>query len=530
MPGPASRVIALAALLVSAAAVRSEILPEMGSFEAIYHRDRWGVGKFGFFVVDPSLHEKFAQYEGRRIRVKVTKGTQYINPGPVLMQEVGAIDVLPEPPLVPRVELRPTSPKPNEPFQLICWLENRTDRECFVRTSNVHIRLQCKEAMNWPEQPSYFSLTEGNQREATFAWGSSMEYLVVAVPFGGGTLSTGNRIIVPAQSSFPVCAVFDRGLPATKYELSADATGLATEFGKAWPEHITWRAVDIESNARALKKTVEGTLRVGDKRIETKDDGYGLSLTVAAPAGTPRHLAGPAPIGKPSWAGRLRGFAAGGSTISLRTSEHTYHEDPWRLVTIADDGHQIRFDFRQEGRFTGEAIHRLVLDLLTDRGVESLEIADDFRDVHAALQLPEFGETVHGAKLRVRPASAAFKVEKPLQFHLQAVNVSGSPLVWWMASPPAIGDNIVIEVDGTPIDLVRRKSQFIYGWAAPWTCGSPNEWTLTLPSAPKLTTGKHILRYSILSKGGTYKNSQQNDVPVLDGTLTSNTVEFEIQD
>ena len=262
------------------------------------------------------------------------------------------------------------------------------------------------------------------------------------------------------------------------------------------------------------------------------DDGYQLRLTVAAPNGNKRSIAVPAEAGKGSWSGRLRAFTADGSKIELLTSERSRFENLWHLERIGETGHELNFEFRQEGRFSGQSMDRIVLDLLTDRGIESIDVANGFRDVNAVVDLPQFGEPVQGAKLRARPVRPSFKVGQPLQFFVQAVNESGQPVVWWMSLPqyPANRECLAVEIDGEKIVLPNRKADYIFGWAAPWTCQRPCEWTCILPSTVRLAAGKHTFRCSIVSKGGAYRNSQQVNVPVLDGELWSTIIEFQISE
>ena len=514
-------------LLVSS--LPAEILPETGTFEGIYHRDRWGVGHFGLFVVEPALHEQLSGYEGHRIQVNVTKGVQPVNPGPVYMQSIGSITPLPEPPLTARIELTP--PAPNEPFQLNFWLENESNQECFVRLSDVNIAVRMTRTTDWPEEPPFFSHTQTLGNVSTYIWSTGpLQQLVIAVPPSGG-LSPSNRVKISGKETFPVAVMLDKGLPAGQYEIQATVRGSDREFGKGWPERTVWIPLDIEKTARPRELSAN-PLSVTKKTIAPLDDGYELRLTLAASGDTRRSIVVPTDVGKRTWAGRLRAFAVDGTKIEMLTSERARFENPWNLEQIGEAGHDLKFEFRQEGRFSGQSIHRVAVDLLTDRGVESIEVANGFRDVHAAVELPSFGESLQGVKLRVRPARPIFKLGQPLQFYVQAVNETGRPVVWWMSLPQysASRECHAIEIDGEKFDLPSRKADYIFGWAAPWTCHRPCEWTCTLSSSVRLAAGKHTFRYSIVSKGVLYRNSQDVNVPVLAGTLSSTAVDFQVSD
>ena len=78
--------------LLSWSPLAAEIVPTSGTAEGIYHQDRWGVGHFDYFIVDPGLHAKLHPYEGRRIRFKITKAEQPMNPGPGILLALDGIE------------------------------------------------------------------------------------------------------------------------------------------------------------------------------------------------------------------------------------------------------------------------------------------------------------------------------------------------------------------------------------------------------------------------------------------------------
>ena len=204
----------------------AEILPEKGVFDGIYHRDRWGVGRFSFFVVEKQLHEQFDKYEGRRIRVHVTQGSQIRNPGPVFMRAISSITPLPEPPLGIRIELVPPDPAPNEPFQLICWFDNLSENTCFVWTRDTTIKMRCTRSTEWPEKPSFFHRSGSVGKIATYEWSAhNTDNLVSSAPWHASQLATSHRIAIPAGKSFPLAVIFDQGLPTAESEIEITSRG-----------------------------------------------------------------------------------------------------------------------------------------------------------------------------------------------------------------------------------------------------------------------------------------------------------------
>ena len=55
------------AVLWAAAPTSGEPLPETGTFEDVYHLDRWDRASVGFCVVPPDLRNRFAGLEGRPV-------------------------------------------------------------------------------------------------------------------------------------------------------------------------------------------------------------------------------------------------------------------------------------------------------------------------------------------------------------------------------------------------------------------------------------------------------------------------------
>jgi len=133
----------------------ADTLGTTGTFEGVYHRDRWGVGHFGYFIVHPGLHAKLAEYEGKRIRLTVTKGSQPTNPGPAIMLEIGEIAILEEPPLRISLGTIPEKLAPEVPFQVVCRLSNVTQGPLKLLGSDAVISVNSVPKVTDPEQPAW---------------------------------------------------------------------------------------------------------------------------------------------------------------------------------------------------------------------------------------------------------------------------------------------------------------------------------------------------------------------------------------
>lgn len=225
----------------------------------------------------------------------------------------------------------------------------------------------------------------------------------------------------------------------------------------------------------------------------------------------------------------LRASAADGTPVALeaiRFPETGADADFIHVQNLPADGMTLAGRFRKNSRYA-PAINRISLDVLTDAGFETVEITDTFHDPDVVAETP-FGPVTEGVKLRIRPAKSTFRAGDPLAFHFQVANVSGKPVCWWKPAND-LGDNIRIEIDKKPIDMPAIKAEYIGGWAAAWTCQTAMERTVTLPAGLSLAKGRHTLRYSIVSKGGTYTNAQNSPIPLLPGELQSNETEFAVE-
>lgn len=509
----------------------AEDLPTTGTFEGFYHRDRWGVGYFKFFVVHPDLHKQLAPYEGKPIRLEVTKGSQPMNPGSAIMLAIGKITSLQPSPLQIRISTVPGNVRAKMPFQLILEMVNTGNQSLTVPISNVIMRLRHQRKVQPsldPTGPSWFIKEYTNAQMAVGVLRQVQMYqaLLKTSTGGYGNLAHGNSILIPPHDIFPLIVVFDEGLDAGEYEIEAFAAG------------PLWQNLDIPTKTSLLIADME-PLRVLQKTVMTLAQEYAFEMVVAPPKGQTRRRAGFDVAERAGWCGRIHAYAKDGTRIPLK-AERVFERKQWgeynlpvqgryKIIDLPEEGIQLRAKFHTASRFSKHTIDRIVVDILTDRGAETVVLATNFNDVHWAPP-PPFGKTVQGVKLRVRPAKASVDADQPIRFYLQAVNVSGKAIMWEPRNKST--GNVRIRIDGKAIDLPEDiKSQY-GGWGGDWVTSKPEEWSLTLPKHLQLKPGKHTLQYSIRSRRGTYTNANGKSIPLLGrlfgGRLVSNTVEFEI--
>jgi hypothetical protein len=444
------------------------------------------------------------------------------------MQAISSITPVPESPLSIRIE--PFEHGKGGFYTINCWLTNDSANNCFIDVRDVMIRLRSVRTGDWSSKPSFMSLTEGNGTTSTYVWSAApLQQFATVLSAIEGRLASANRLMLLRGESIPVVAKLEFGLSPGNYEIELQATASDKTFGTRWPVRATWLGLDVPGSSVSSNRPTQ-SLTVQSKSVVPIADGYEVCLTLMASGDKPRSILVPLNSTSPSWAGRLKASTADDRGIHIATSEERRSESEWHFSRVAEAGHEVKFRFRQERRFSGQSIHRIELELLTDQGLESFLLADGFDDIHAVTDLPPYGSLVQSAKLRARPVKQKFKAGDQLQFYVQATNETGQPMVWWMPLPqyPANRESYEIEIDGQKIDLPSRRPDYVFGWAAPWTCGRPCEWTCVLPSTLRLSPGKHTFRCSLLSPGGSYRNSLQNDVPLLDGSLTTTAISFEV--
>jgi len=527
-------VVALAALFGPSGA-RGELMPSSGTFEGTYHRDRWGVGRFQYFVVDPDLHEALERFEGWPIRLVVNRAVQIGRSASAIL-EIGEVTALDQSPLEVTVRTVPEVVTDAGPFQFVIELVNHSQQAIAVRNESVMLKVRRQPDVEDGDEPSaLFKKYMRAQLSVKLLYQVQMYQAFVTTGAGRyANLSRGDNIDIPAGGSFPLAVLFEEGLPEGEYEI--EVSGRCRQ-DKTWHRpSMVWMNLDVGPRRKKEAERPE-QLRLVRKAIEVVGADYPFELVVAPPEGEVRQLVGFDSVEAEGWTGGVSAFDREGAVIPLEAhAVYATRRSPhaWQLFEIPEDGLRLRGTFRKASYFSEQSVARVVVDVLTDRGVETFVLAEQFEDA-AVPELPPFGPELDGVKLRAGAAKRAFGPDEPLRFYLQAVNVSGEPVCWWKpvnrisnSVAEGVGENIGVAIDGEPIELPERKAEYIGGWAGKHTVAEPREWRVTLPGLG-LGAGRHTFRYSITSGEGTYKSARSTLVPLLNGTLTSNTVEFIIE-
>lgn len=499
-------VAAVSAAAVIPPGVRAEVLPERGTFDGIYHRDRWGVATVGFLRLPPPFHERMAPYEGRHVRVELRKGHQ-VGDG-VIVEDLGDVAALPAAPVSVSLRLVPPEPAAGEPFQAVCTITNRS-----TAPISWNVRSPDEVRMAWAVESSAGSPTVPAvlRKERT-----SLGQFATNV-FGVGPIE-----LAPGGSfAFPVD--FETGLPAGKCEMTALAGRFPTDARAEWAFAVL--CLDVggtprERSAPALRgsKTVvtprgEGEFEVHLRVSTGRDDLLSLAWD-----GSPS-----------SFAGRVRGSAEDGSPVPVEVIRDPRPDSQWTLAPLSSEGREVRFRVRHATRFPEKALDCLTVEVLGSEGLMPVEPPVAVRESPEPEQIP-FGSATQDVRLRGRPAVRILDRSGEWRFHFQARNEGGKPIVWWQPHPAQYtSESVMLEVDGETVPPSMGKAEFIAGWPGARSCTDPMEWTARFPAPRYLAPGEHVLRLCIRSAGGTYRNANGQDVPVLVGVLWSNEIPFQVR-
>lgn len=87
----------------------AENLPTEGKFSGIYQVNRSGVGRLEFFIFSKDLKEQMAPFENQYVEIEVLKARQPIDPGDVVIDQIGSVTKLPDPPFELRLKAVPSN-------------------------------------------------------------------------------------------------------------------------------------------------------------------------------------------------------------------------------------------------------------------------------------------------------------------------------------------------------------------------------------------------------------------------------------
>ena len=385
-------------MLCSSGVARSAVLKTTGSFVGVYHRDPWGVGHFEAFLVPPDLHKALAPYEGKRIRLQVTKGKQPMNPGPAIMLAVGKVEELPAPLFQVRAKTVPARVVAGKPFQLVVEVTARGKDGALLYP--VHVIGTIRQPQPSPgrklDAPS--RLIPGYTVRQLSVWGRSVQMGTWETFHARTNLCTrGGRLLLRPGASYVWVTTYPKGLPAVDGELE-----IRVRYAMAAPDapygqwisggpdaqwHTVWQRFPVLKTAPkvASSRPAAPPLRLNNVKLTPDPDGWthlsctllpGKKQQIRLP-GTVDRRDGKADPRKHAGVARIHGVAADGAIIKLAAERLPKQDTPHggaQLLKLPPAGAVIKARFRNMDRTDKRVPVRLVLAFLTDRGVQSLSI------------------------------------------------------------------------------------------------------------------------------------------------------------
>jgi len=515
----------VAALLVAVLpASRAELLPTSGTFEGIYHRDRFGVGRFGFFIVHPSLHPKLAEFEGRYIRVEVAGGAQPYNPGPAVMTRVGKIVELPQPPV--RLELT-TVPHPageGQPCQVLLRVGNAGQAPLTLRSDPVTVALRRGGEPRADVQDTFGGYRRGQFAAETGKW--QLRSVAKSTPWRrhhilGHPSDWVPRVTIQPGETFPFCLALDKGLAKGQYEIAARLS-LHLDADKPVPV-AGWLALDVPTNPQDTRPQIPSALRLRPSAFRVRDEWTAVDLRLTNGGPQPRWIPQCTDNERALlWLGRLHGTTREGKEIPLTFSypkgSSKGSPEACTMARVPPEGLQTTIEFRPESAFSESPVARLTCEILTDRGLETFVLADAFTDRTFAAP-PPFGTARNGLKVRIRTHRQACEPKGLLRIYWQLVNLHQKPLVLRSAG------GWRVEIDGRT--LARPYKDTVWGWAMSYDHYRPEEHYIDLRGLD-LAPGDHTVKLFCRSVGGHYKNANGKRIPAYSGTVASNVFRFTV--
>lgn len=488
--------LVVSCLVLTQAAV-AELLPESGTFKGIYHKYRTGKAGFAIFFVPENLQPQFASLDGKYIEVEVLKsGNGMMNWGRGgIIEKVGKITVLPQPPVKIHIELRPPSGGAAGTVDVFSSVENTGT-----------------EPLTLPHGP----LVGGGGGIGGPVLGT---YLCGDSNGGKTTLAHGQRL--------PLLSLGWKLAPGPgEIEVSIE-----TPMGPA----KAWINVDVDKDGKiAPLSAVTSDLRAAGQVVRQEQEEMYLKVRLSIDGDTRRAIyLAPRKIstwqtegtvlenGESCLPGRILAFDADGKPIEITTGPY-WSEGEWKLQEISAEGFEFRFRLHHNSLFEQRPIRKIALFLLTDHGLERLEIPIK-EDLTMPEAMPAFGPAVDGHKLRIRMATAAFDHGQRIRWFLGGVGEKYRNDVLRIGKGQ-LGKGVTILIDGKPWVDDRNhgiSDQILYRF--------PFEVTMSVVPGDRLSAGAHTVEVVLDGQDKDYLDVNGTRWPTFGKPLRSNKCTFEVK-
>ena len=501
--------------LVHVGTVTADILPTKGTFRGVYHVNRAGVGRLLFFIIPKKLKKRMAPYDGKYIEVEVLKGRQPLNPGPAIVEEIGKVTVLDPPPL--RAEIRIISPGAGDrgTFDVFYDFRNVSRRPVEFDANDAAVGTMGYGKVDHPDEVERFF---------------GLDYTRGAMAFGGQTRQRWSFIspMSPGKSNHFYARRIRLGpgeaVPFVWHGVKLDPGRYELQASTIWrPQknaHIpikAWRQFDVPLPKAAARLRAALT---ANATVTRDAEWLQVDACLTNATGEARQMFVRRRGEEVFPPGLVQLYDQDGSLMAARLDWHMPFHAPWVRTAVGDEGLRFRFRARKEDQFLTTPISRISFWTVSDAGLEKLTLVNNAPSP-APRALPPWGRTVKGCRCRIRAARDRFGRDERIRFFVQAESEGAQADTLWM-NEGNFDSHVRVTIDG------EKAAVYTTGVSDGHVYFFPFQGEFVMSHFLKLAPGRHKLRLSLKSDGGTYTNLRNEEFRKLDATLVSNEVEFEV--
>ena len=494
----------------------AEDLPTEGTFQGVYHVNRAGVGKFSFFIVSKALKRQMAPYEGKYIEMEVLKARQPINPGPAIVDQIGKVRKFPDPPLALKLKPVARAADGGHTMDVFYSVENVGKKDITVNANALQIGVLS------------YSLPEGDGAEDDFyqagytrhqlSFGGRLQqqrnFISSQQPGARTHFHTGKVLLRPGETIRFVLQSLD--IKPGHHELVALATYSPTRH-----ESITIRASQSIDTPLPEQDEASSELLEAKTKVAHDDEWLVVEGRILSKSEEPVSLFTLSEQGQHFLPGLIQLYSESGNIMPARV-DWPQPDGLWKRVRVGQDGLPFKFRVRLDDRFSREKVTRIGFWTLTEGGIEKLTLADEL-PMSQQRPLPPWGKRVRGCRLRIQMPRSSFTTDESIRLLFQAESDSKTADMVWV-DDGNFRSHVVVMIDGSKarIGSTGISDGHVYIF--------PFQGEITLDSMDPIAPGRHTLQLIVQGDPGIYTNLRGEDFRKFEGSLRSNTVEFEVDD
>jgi len=493
----------------------AESLPTKGTFRGVYHVNRAGVGKFKFFIICKALKSQMAPYEGKYVELEVLKARQPMNPGPAIIDHIGKVTRLPDPPLRLTLQAMSSRAKAGKTIDVVYSLMNVGEKKITVNANDLQVGVRGYSRTEQDDAQDEFFQTGYTRRQLSFAGTLLQRWNFVSpmIPGERTHFYTGKVLLRPGESAPFVLHGIE--LECGQYEIAVVAAFYPTR-----DERVPVVAVEPLDMPLPQQKNVEGSLLDAQAQVTDDDEWLVVDGCILGKPDANVSLFALSDRGRHFLPGLVQLYSESGDLVPARL-DWRQPDGLWRRTKVGRKGLPFKFRVRHADRFSRTSIMRIDFWTVTDRGIERLTLADGLPE-SPQRPIPSWGKTVRGCRLRIQMARESFKAGGKIRFFFQAESDGKKADMIWV-DEGTFESHVVVTIDGNKARIGST------GISDGHVNHFPFQGEISLASIYKVAPGKHTLHLSVRGDPGTYTNLRGEKFRKLKGTLLSNTVAFEVQ-